>query len=76
MTIRLPFNTTMIRTIFTPLPPEQETDRSPGFWAVLQGTSLVVPAAAEQALLPIGTLPESLTQITEPLRIGLWQEQP
>jgi NAD+ diphosphatase len=76
MSNSLPFNSTVIRDLFTPLPPQQEPDNTPGYWAVLQGNSLVVSAESQQALpsgvpLPIVTAPE-----TEPLKIGLWQGKP
>jgi len=76
MSNSLPFNTTMIRGLFTPLPPEQEPDDTPGFWAVLQGACLVVPAGSQQARLPEGALPADIVPEAAPLRIGLWQEKP
>lgn len=76
MSSSLPFNSTMIRGLFTPLPPEQEPDDTLGFWAVLQGSSLLVPAGPQQMLLPDGALPAGIIPETEPLRIGLWQGKP
>jgi NAD+ diphosphatase len=72
----LPFNTTMIHGLFTPLPPEQERDHTPGFWVVLQGSSLLVPSGSEQTLFPEGPLPTGIVPETEPLKIGLWQGKP
>lgn len=72
MSHHLPFNTELIREHFTPVTPDESRDDTPGFWAVLQGTSLVVPAGAEQSLLPTGSLPPGFVPETEPLRIGLW----
>jgi NAD+ diphosphatase len=72
----LPFNSTIIRGLFTPLPPEQEPDDTPGFWAVLQGSSLLVPAGSQQALLPDGSLSLDVVPETETLRIGFWQGKP
>jgi NAD+ diphosphatase len=76
MSNSLPFNSMLINGLFTPLPPEAEPDTAPGYWAVLQGNSLVVPADSLQQLL--SELPLSLvtTPETEPLMIGLWQEKP
>ena len=75
MSDSLPFNTTLIRGLFTPLPPEQEQDTAPGYWAILQGNSLVVSTDSQELLsgdpLPIVVAPE-----TEPLKIGLWQGEP
>lgn len=72
MSNSLPFNTTLIRGLFTPLPPEQEADTTPGFWVVLQKNSLVVPVASHQLLSEaIVTGSDS-----EPLKIGLWQGKP
>lgn len=76
MSNSLPFNSTMLCGLFTPLPPEQEPADTPGFWAVLQGSSLLVLSGSEQALLPAGSLPTGIIPETEPLRIGLWQEKP
>lgn len=76
MSNNLPFNTTMISDLFTPLPPEQEPDHTPGFWAVLQGSSLLVPAWSPQGLLPEGALPTGIVPVAEPLKIGLWQGKP
>lgn len=76
MSNSLPFNSTMIRGLFTPLPPEQEPDNTSGFWAVLQGTSLLVSAESQQALLSEWPLPAGIVPETEPLKIGLWQGKP
>jgi NAD+ diphosphatase len=72
----LPFNTSMINGLFTPLSPEEEPDHNPGFWAVLQGYSLLVPVGPHQELLPEGALPAGIVPETEPLKIGLWQGKP
>jgi len=76
MSSSLPFNTTMIQSLFTPLPPEHNPDETSGFLAVLQGYSLLVLAGAQQALLQDGSLPASIVPETEPLKIGLWQGEP
>lgn len=76
MSNSLPFNSTMIHGLFTPLPPEQEPGHAAGFWAVLQGFSLLLPVGPPQAQLPDGPLPEGILPETEPLRIGLWQGKP
>lgn len=76
MSNSLPFNSTSIHGLFTPLPPEQEPDTAPGFWAVLQGNSLVVPAESLQVLLSGVPLPIVIAPETEPLKIGLWQGNP
>ena len=72
----LPFNSAMISGLFMPLPPEQEPDDTPGFWAVLQGSSLLVPAGSQQVQLPEGQLPAGVVAESAPLRIGLWQGKP
>lgn len=72
----LPFNTAMIRNLFTPLPPEHDKDDTPGFLAVLQGSSLILPAGSPQTLLQDRSLPASIVPGQEPLRIGLWQGKP
>jgi len=76
MSSSLPFNSTMIRGLFTPLPPEQEPDDTPGFWAVLQGYSLLMLAGSQPSLLPDVSLPEGILPESEPLKIGLWQGKP
>ncbi len=76
MSNSLPFNTSMIRGLFTPLSPEQEPDDTPGFWVVLQGSSLLLLAGAQEAQLPEGPLPTGVVPQAEPLRIGLWQGKP
>lgn len=72
----LPFNSTLIQGLFTPLPPDQEQDHNPGFWVILSGSSLLLRAGLEQAQLPEGPLPPGIVTETEPLRIGLWQGKP
>ncbi|MDD2540970.1 MAG: NAD(+) diphosphatase [Desulfuromonadaceae bacterium] len=76
MSSSLPFNTMMIRSLFTPLSPDQEMDDTPGFLAVLQGNSLVVPIGAEQELLRDGSLPAAGVPEDGTLRIGLWRGKP
>ena len=76
MSILLPFNSTIIRDLFIPLPPEQEPAQTPGFWVVLQGSFLVVPVGATQVLIPVGPLPKCIVPETAPLQIGLWQGKP
>lgn len=76
MSNSLPFNSYLISSLFIPLPPEEEPDDIPGFWAVLQGTSLMIVARSLCALLPEGALPAGILPETEPLRIGLWQGKP
>ena len=76
MSNNLPFNSTMISGLFIPLQPEPESDGTPGYWAVLQGYSLLVPAESEQALLPVGPLPEGIVPEAKPLMIGLWHGKP
>ena len=75
MSQQLPFNSSMIRGLFTPLPPEQLPGDTPGFWIILQGASLIVTSGTIQQL-PEGSLPTGINSTTEPLRIGLWQDKP
>ncbi|MDD2853529.1 MAG: NAD(+) diphosphatase [Desulfuromonadaceae bacterium] len=73
----LPFNTTIITSLFTPLSSEQEPKSDvPGFWTILQGASLVVAVDSSEQVLLVGDLPASLEPETEPLMIGLWQGKP
>jgi NAD+ diphosphatase len=75
MSNSLPFNSTLIHGLFTPLPPGNEPDTVPGFWAVLQGNSLVVPAESHQLLSEVPLTLVSTPEV-EPLKIGLWLEKP
>ena len=76
MSNSLPFNSAMIRGLFTPLPPEHEPDHAPGFWTVLQGYSLLLPVGSQQEQLPEGPLPAGIVPEAGPLKIGLWQGKP
>lgn len=76
MSIDLPFNTAMILGSFEPLPPGEAVDDTPGFLALLQGASLIVPVGIPQVLPPDGSLPVGIVMETEPLRIGLWEGRP
>jgi len=76
MSNSLPFNSTLLANLFTPLMPEEEPDHTPGFWIILQGNSLLVPITSPEAQLPDGLLPNGLGAKTEPIRIGLWQDKP
>jgi len=77
MSFSLPFNSALINGLFTPLPPEQVPDNSPGFLIVLQGASLLVHSGSHlelphDDLLSEGILPPD----AKPLQIGLWQGKP
>ena len=76
MSNSLPFNTTMISGLFTPLAPEEEMDDGPGFMVILKGSSLLVRVGTEQALLADEELPAEVVTGCEPLMIGLWQGKP
>lgn len=66
----------MIKGLFTSLPPAEGPDDTLGFWAVLQGSSLIVRTGSEPAPLPFGALPVGILPQTESLRIGLWEGKP
>lgn len=72
----LPFNSTILSGLFTPLCPGQEPDNAPGFWAVLQGASLLVSVEHKQELLQGEELPTGIVPEAEPIIIGLWQGKP
>lgn len=76
MSNTLPFNTNMISSLFTPLPPADEPDDSPGYLLVLQGSFLLLRAGTEQAMFSDGSLPAGIVFETEALKIGLWQGKP
>lgn len=76
MSSALPFNAAITGSLFTPLSPDQTQDAVPGFLAVLQGNSLVIPAGSPQVLLPDGSLPADVVGDSAPLLIGLWQGRP
>ena len=76
MSHSLPFNSFLISGLFTPLPPEQEPDDTPGFWVFLQGAALLVLKGSQQPRLPDQPLPSGIMPQTDLLRIGLWQGKP
>lgn len=76
MSIDLPFNATIINHLYSPLPPDHLCINLPGFWVVLQGTSLVLSRDNDQQLLFGASLPDRIIPETEPIVIGTWQGKP
>lgn len=74
--VNLPFNGEVIRDGFTPVKPGENEPEGPGFWAVIQGSALVVREDEEGLSLPEGERPAWLDAGTEPICIGLWQGKP
>ena len=69
----LPFNTDVLGADFIPLRPGDEAPDLPGYWALLQGQSLVVRDDGQGGALPHGELPSWCDAVEEPVCIGLWQ---
>ncbi len=76
MSSHLPFNTTMISHLFTPLPPDGADDATPGFLLLLQGSSLLLRAGTAQELFSDETVPANIRPHGGLIRIGLWQGKP
>ncbi len=76
MSTLLPFNTTMICQLFTPLPPDGVDDATPGFLLLLQSSSLVLHADTTQELFFDETVPAGLRPASGLLRIGDWRGKP
>ena len=71
-TAGLPFNTAILGADFTILKPGVELPDMPGFWALLQGNTLVVLETGEGNALPEGELPAWADSGKEPVCVGLW----
>ena len=76
MSISLPFNSTIICNLFTPLPPEEDSADLSGYLVVIQGSSLLILAGVEQELLSSRSQPLDLFYEVAPLKIGLWRGKP
>lgn len=75
--INLPFNFSSIKHEFKPRTPSAEQQPSEhGYWAVIQGTSVVVKHVADGFSLPEGNLPTWITPQQQPLCIGMWRGKP
>ena len=72
----LPYNSKAINPCFSPLPPDAVPHNIPGFWAILQGQTLLLITASGSPELPHGQLPEGCLPEAEPVGIGLWQGEP
>lgn len=75
--INIPFNNVFIREQFEPGAPFYPAGSyQPGYWAIVQGNSLVVHPGDGGPVLPSGDLPDWLASGSVPLEIGRWQGLP
>jgi NAD+ diphosphatase len=75
--INIPFNTVFIRDDFVPGEPHYSADlREPGYWVIVQGTTIFLQPGETAPVLPFGTLPDWLKSPDAPLTIGTWQGRP
>jgi NAD+ diphosphatase len=72
----LPFNGTAISDDFIASSNCQPANDTPGFWAILQGHSLMVADGEGEPTLPFGDLPQHFVPEHEPVCIGFWQGMP
>lgn len=74
--VTIPFNNALMRQFFLPLAAQTPPPSGPGYWAILQGTDLVLDRSGTPAGLPEGPLPPWLLPAEEPLCIGRWKGRP
>lgn len=75
-TVNLPFNGKVIGDAFVPAKPGGTVPPGEGYWAILQGSALVVTGNGGELSLPEGPLPAWLESPHEPLCIGMWHNRP
>lgn len=75
MSSELPFNSALLAEHFTPLTPDLPDNGEPGYWLLLQGTTLLLPLSTAAQQLPVENVAAQLNA-TAPLVIGLWQGKP
>lgn len=74
--INLPFNFSLIRDAFELRHPSPPEPAEPGYWAIIQGNSVVMAADGNRLSLPEGDLPAWLASRHAPLCIGTWRGRP
>jgi NAD+ diphosphatase len=74
--VAIPFNNACIREFFVLLQPQSPNTLGPGYWAIIQGNSVILHGAGNMPALPEGRLPDWLMPREEPLCIGLWKGRP
>lgn len=72
----IPFNNACIREFFVFLQPPSPNLPGPGYWAIIQGNSVILRGDGSMPALPEGELPDWLMPRDEPLCIGLWKGRP
>ena len=72
----IPFNNACIREFFVLLQPRSPNVSGPGYWAIIQGNSVILHGGGTMPTLPEGELPDWLMPREEPLCIGLWKGRP
>jgi len=74
--INLPFNYSCIKSDFQSNPPSGQSPTEPGFWAIVQGNSLILEQKGDKRVLPEGDLPAWLIPSQPPICIGIWRNRP
>lgn len=74
--INLPFNFSCIRDAFAFRYPSDQEPAEQGFWAIMQGNSVLLVQDGDTILLPQGELPAWLQAKSPPLCIGTWHGKP
>ncbi len=74
--INLPYNFSLIKNDFSLGYQQQEQPVETGYWAIIQGNSLVLKEQNDSLCLPEGDLPAWLTPQQSPLVIGNWKGKP
>jgi NAD+ diphosphatase len=74
--VTIPFNNTCVKEFFVLLGPQSPNTFGPGYWAIIQGNSVILHGEGDKPAFPDGELPEWLIPCEEPLLIGLWKGRP
>lgn len=74
--INLPFNFAYIKDTFELRSPLTHDPGANGFWAIIQGNSVVLIEDKNGLNLPEGDLPAGLSPKSPPLCIGFWHNKP
>ena len=74
--VNLPFNGKVVQDEYKPRGPEDEDPNETGYYAILQGGSLVVKAVGGEFLLPQDLPTGWLSPDSHPIYIGTWRGKP
>jgi NAD+ diphosphatase len=74
--VHLPFNFSIIKESFQLLCPSPQEPMEDGYWAIMQGNSVLLVQDENGLALPQGSLPAWLRPKAPPLFIGQWRGKP